>query len=75
MFEMIAKLKVGNNINSFLGNISYKIYLLHGGVFALVATFDLNMNPWLFVIVSVMLTIIIASVLNKFCIPIVKSFR
>lgn len=75
MFEVMAKLTVGNRINSFLGNISYEIYLLHGGVFALIATIDLNMDSGIFVITSVMLTIITASVLNRFCRLIVKLFR
>lgn len=75
MFEVVAKLKVGNKVNSFLGNISYEIYLLHGGVFALIAAVDTNMNSGFFVITSVVVTIILAFVVNRVCKPIVKSFR
>lgn len=75
MFEVVAKLKVGNKVNSFLGNISYEIYLLHGGVFALIAAVDTNMNSGIFVITSVVVTIILAFVVNRVCKPIVKSFR
>lgn len=74
MFETIAKLKVGNKVNCFLGNISYEIYLLHGGVFALIATVDANMNSGIFIITAMILTIVIAHGLNRFCRLIVKSF-
>ena len=75
IFEVISKLKVGNKLSNFLGNISYEIYLLHGGVFALIATIDKDMNSGVFVVSSVMVTIVLAYVLNKACRPIVKLFR
>ena len=75
IFEIMAKFKVGNKLNSFLGNISYEIYLLHGSVFTLLAAIDKNMNSGVFVVASVAITVALAYVLNRICRPIVKLFR
>ena len=75
MFEAIAKLKVGNKINSFLGDISYEIYLLHHGVFALLTVMDSDMNSGVFIIISVAVTVVLAFVLNRICKPMVRLFR
>ena len=75
IFEIMAKFKVGNKLNSFLGNISYEIYLLHGSVFTLLAVIDKNINSGVFVITSVAITVTLAYVLNRMCRPIVKLFR
>lgn len=52
IFTVIRKVKVGNKINEFLGNISYEIYLFYHAMFVLVMAMDLQaMNSrflWLF---------------------------
>lgn len=75
MFEVIAKLKVGNRINSFLGSISYEIYLLHHGVFAFLTVIGLDIDSGIFVITSVVVTIALAYTLNRICKPLVRVFR
>lgn len=75
MFETIAKLKVGNRINRLLGGISYEIYLLHHGVFALLTVMDSDINSGIFVITSVAVTVVLAFVLNRICKPMVRLFR
>lgn len=75
IFEVISKLRVGNKLSNFLGNISYEIYLLHGGVFALIAMIDKNMNSGVFVVSAVMITVALAYVLNRACRSVVKLFR
>ena len=75
IFEVIAKLKVGNRINSFLGEISYEVYLLHHGVFALLTVMDSGMNSGVFVVASVAVTVVLAFVLNRTCKPMIRLFR
>ena len=75
MFEAIAKLRVGNKVNSFLGGVSYEVYLLHHGVFALLTVIDSDMNPGVFVITSVAATVVLAYALNRICKPMVRLFR
>lgn len=66
MFSLITKLKVGNKINSFLGGISYEVYLLHHGVFALLMAIDKNgMSSGVFIVLSVIITIALAVLLKK----------
>lgn len=71
IFQVISELKVGNKVNGFLGGISYEVYLLHHGVFAALATVSYNMNSGVFVILSVVFTVVLAYMLNKICRPIV----
>lgn len=75
MFEAIAKLRVGNKVNSFLGGVSYEVYLLHHGVFALLTVIDSDMNSGVFVITSVAATVVLAYALNRICRPMVRLFR
>lgn len=75
IFEVISSLKVGNKVNSFLGNISYEVYLLHGGVFSILATIIPDINSGLFVVLSIMLTVALAYLLNQICKPIVRLLR
>lgn len=66
LFCLIAKLKVRNRANSFLGNISYEVYLLHHGVFALLMAIDRNMmNSGLFIVLSIFITLGLALILKK----------
>jgi len=65
IFSFIFKFRVGNSVNNFLGKISYEVYLIHGGVFALLmAVFD-RINSGVFIATSVAVTIIIATLLNR----------
>ena len=75
IFEAISRLKVGNRVNSLLGYISYEVYLLHHGVFALLMAIDSGMNSGVFVILSVAITVVLAFMLNKVCKPLVKFIR
>lgn len=75
IFEAIAKLKVGNRVYGFLGGISYEVYLLHHGVFALLTVMNSNMNSGVFVITSVAVAVALAFVLNRICRPMVRLFR
>lgn len=65
--HLTIRFRVGNKINYFIGNISYEIYLLHGGVFALLAFVDSNrmMNSGLYILVAIMMTVFFSILLNK----------
>ncbi len=63
LFILISNLKIsyGNKVNSFLGEISFEIYLVHGQVFKIVDNISnsaLDSGP--FILLSILLTIIIA---------------
>lgn len=76
MYELITKLKVGNKANAFLGRISYEVYILHRGVFALmIAVFGYTMDSGLFVVASVAVTLILAILLKKLCEPLIKRVQ
>lgn len=76
IFEGIAKLKVGNKANSFLGGISYEVYILHHGVFALlIALSGGDMNSGVFICGAVLITILAACLLEKICSPMIKGIN
>lgn len=68
IFTVIGRVKVGNKINHFLGDISYEVYLLHQAIFALIMAMDsYTLNSGLFVVISVFITIIAAFFLKMVC--------
>lgn len=75
IFEAISCLTVGNKVNSFLGDISYEVYLLHRGVFAVLAIINTGINSGLYVILSILLTVAFAFLLNKVSRPIIRLLR
>ena len=67
MFTFIGKFKVGNRANTFLGSISYEVYLLHGAAFTLLQIIDRNkvMNSGVFIVCSILITLILSVALKK----------
>ena len=65
VFEAIAKLKVGNAVNRFLGSISYEVYILHRAVFVLIALVVPKANSGIFIFASVLISIGLAYLLNR----------
>ena len=60
-----TKLKFGNSVSRFLGNISYEFYLSHDVVFIVLAAVGGKMNSGIFVVSSVLITVIISFTVNK----------
>lgn len=56
------RLKIGNNINRFLGNISYEVYLLQWAVFNFVVNMVDGIQSGEFILISIFLTIVLAYV-------------
>ncbi len=76
MYELISNLKVGNKINRFIGSISYEVYIMHRGVFALmIFVFGYTLNSGLYVVASVILTLILAFILKMVCDSVIKKFQ
>ena len=76
MFEIIAKLKVGNAVNKFLGSISYEVYILHFGVYSLIsAIVKGGISSGLYIIVSIVITLIFALVLKLICNPLIRAVK
>ena len=65
IFEFISKVKVGNKVNSFLASISYQVYLLHRSVFILVGLLSRQLQSGIFIIVSIIITIVLSVGLKK----------
>ena len=74
MFEVISKLKVGNMVNAFLGSISYEVYILHFGVYSLVSAVSKGrVSSGLYIIISIVITLILAYLLRLICKPLIKA--
>ena len=58
LFLLSQKKVYYNRISEFLGNVSYEIYLSHGFMMGVVAYFFPNMNSGLFLIFTILLTIL-----------------
>ena len=65
MLVFNTKFCIGNKINEFLGKISFEVYLIHGVVFGVVATFIPNSISGVFILLSLLFTVIIAYILHN----------
>lgn len=62
--QVTQKIKINNKILSFLGNISYEVYLLHGLVISLLLKTTINSSD-IFIWLTIIGTILSASILNR----------
>lgn len=62
---VIRRFKIGNVALMFLGTISYEVYLLHGVAFGLMAFIYPNSSSGIFIIVSIMVTLVVSVIINK----------
>ena len=75
LFTLSSQRTFGNRAINFLGEISYEVYLSHGFMMLLLKTFIPNISSGLFVLLTVILTIIFSSVIHYIDKPIVKLCR
>lgn len=66
IFIVLSKIRAGNSINGFLGNISYEVYLMHGTAFRLIAMLG-KINSGVYICSAIFLTIVLSFLLNKMC--------
>ena len=72
MLFINIRISVGNRISLFLGKISYEVYLLHGIVFSLISFLMPEINSGWFVLVSIVATVILSWIVNKFSSSVIK---
>ena len=65
MFEFTSIVKINNKILSFLGNISYEVFLIHGIVITILSRFT-NMSSGVYIWLVIMITLGLATIYNKF---------
>ena len=75
MYTLISKLKVGNRLNTFLGSISYEVYLIHGSVFSFLCVINKNMNSGVFVVLALIISVAISWGLKICCRPLINLFK
>ena len=74
IFTVLNRLTVGNRVNSFLGSISYEVYLVHHSVFALIMAIDkTGIDSGVFILSSVIITLALAVGLKTVSDPISKK--
>ena len=70
---LLRKIKINNKILSFLGNISFEIYLLHDMIMQ--KLLGLNVTSGLYIVISLTVIIVSASVMNYIDSKITKSLK
>lgn len=61
-----TRISIGNCVSRFLGKISYEVYLIHDVVFIILAAIPLVWNSGVFVLCSIIITVILSFAVNKF---------
>ena len=76
LFTATSNRKFGDKISLWLGNISYEVYLSHGIVMGTLAIWlSENINSGLFILLTVLTTLILSTFIHAIGKPIVKSLR
>ena len=75
LFALTSLRKWGNKVANFLGDISYEVYLSHGFVMAIVATYLPSLPSGIFILSSVILTIAFSWFIHSISKPMVKALR
>lgn len=74
-FIFTEKRIVANKISSWLGGISYEVYLSHGMIMGMVAYYCPNINSGVFIFVSICIILIFSTLVHCIGKPIVKYLR
>lgn len=73
LLALNVSIALGNKVSLFLGRISYEVYLIHGAVFGLMATFMPGINSGLFISLSIVITVALSWVVNLMSRPVIKK--
>lgn len=65
IFTAMYRIKLGNRMSFLLGNISYEVYLIHGFVICILSLMGDFLNSGLFIVLTVLISIMIAIPLHK----------
>lgn len=77
IFEAVGKIKIGNRVNSFLGNISYEVFLVHGYVITLLTWIFKGRSDLsgVFIWTVIGATLLIAVIVNRISKPLIKLMK
>lgn len=64
ILQLMIKFEIGNKVTSFLGEISYEVYLLHGFVFNWLCSAEYIKNSGILIWLVILLTILGAAFIN-----------
>lgn len=73
LIYLFKKVKLNNKILTFLGNISFEIYLLHEIIMKILI--GLNISSGCYIVTSLLLTIILACIMNYIDMKITKAIK
>lgn len=62
-----TSVNIGNRVSTFLGAISYEVYLLHGMVFGLIDTMLPRLESGEFIVLSIVITVVLSTVTERVC--------
>lgn len=75
MLLLTVKRKYGNRISLYLGNISYEVYLSHGMVMSVLASFCPQLSSGMFIFITYLVTILFSMGIYSISSRLVKKWR
>lgn len=70
-----SRIKLGNPVISFLGEISFEVYLTHPDVFYFVETLLPDLDSGVFIVVSMITTVLFAAMVHKLSLMLLKRLH
>ncbi len=65
MLHLMTRIKIGNKLSAFVGAISFEVFLLHGKAFDIVEMINIEMSSGLFIVFSVLITLVLAFAVHE----------
>lgn len=75
MIRILSKLRLNNKAIHIFGDISYEVYLSHGLVISVLKSAQWNIRPGVFILSSVMITVIVSYMLHLFDTKLIRKMR
>lgn len=75
MLAINVKVSIGNRVSNYLGSISFEVYLVHILAFNVVKKIKPDTSSGIFIFVSLILTVALASVIRKISTVITQRIR
>lgn len=75
MLAINVKVSIGNRVSNYLGSISFEVYLVHILVFDIIKKINPDMSSGVFILVSLILTTVLASAIKRISTVIIQRIR
>ena len=75
MLAINVKVSIGNRVSNYLGSISFEVYLVHILSFSIVKKITPDMSSGVFILVSLILTVVLASAIKRISTVIIQRIR